>query len=103
MAKSDPIPTLVIYTPKKGKEKDLQTLVEKHWPILNGLGLVTKDAARIWKATDKRTGGVYFVEMFSWKDGHAPDVAHQTPEVMAMWEPMGLVMEDLKLATIEAL
>jgi len=46
---------------------------------------------------------VYFVEMFSWKDGHAPDVAHQTPEVMAMWEPMGLVMDDLKLATIEAL
>jgi hypothetical protein len=103
MAKTDPIPTLVIYRPKKGKEKELQELVEKHWPILNRVGLVTKDPAKVWRAQDKRSGDVFFVEMFSWKDGEAPDIAHQTPEVMSMWEPMGAIMEGLQLATIESI
>ena len=103
MPKSDPVPTLVIYTPKKGKDKELEGVVEKHWPTLNRLGLVTKEPAKIWRATDKRTGEVYFVEMFSWKDAEAPEIAHQTPDVMATWETMGAFMEDLKLAAIEPL
>ena len=101
MPDTKPVPTLVIYTPKNGKENELQPLVENHWPTLNRIGLVTKDPARIWRATDKRAGKSFFVEIFSWKDGEASNVAHQTPEVMAVWEPMGAILENLQIAEIE--
>lgn len=101
MSKSSPVNMLVTYRPKKGKENELLALVKKHWPALNQVGLVTKEPAKIWKASDKRSGAVYFVETFQWKDAEAPGIAHQTPEIMAVWEPMGAVMEDLTLASLE--
>jgi hypothetical protein len=96
-----PVLTLVGYHPKKGKEAEVQALVERHWPTLSKVGLVTKEPAKLWKATDKRTGEVHFVEIFSWKDEAASGIAHQTPEVMAVWEPMGAVLADLRLAALE--
>ena len=101
MSKGKPINMLVTYHPKAGKDAQLLALVKKHWPALDKVGLVTKEPARIWKATDKRSGATYFVETFQWKDEEAPGIAHQTPEVMAIWEPMGPVMEELRLAQIE--
>ena len=101
MAKSAPVTMLVTYRPKKGNEKELLALVEKHWPALNKIGLVTPERAKIWKSTDIRSGEVAFVELFQWKDEKASATAHQTPEVMAIWEPMGLLLEDLRLTQAE--
>jgi hypothetical protein len=101
MAKSAPVLTLVTYTPRKGKEADLLALVEKHWPTLQKVGLVTAEPAKVWRATDKRKGTVAFVELFSWRDGEASGIAHQMPEVMAVWEPMGGVMEDMRIEQLE--
>lgn len=104
MANTDnPVLTHGTYRPKKGKEGELQALVEKHWPVLNDLGLVTKDPAKVYRATDKRSAQVYFIEIFSWRDENAPETAHQTPEVMAVWETMGPVMEGMELAALEPL
>src|SRR5262245_44494207 len=104
MNKPAPVPTLVIYRPKKGKEAEMQSVVENPRPLLDRLGLITKEPARIWRATDKdRADVVYFVEIFSWKDPEAPNVAHQTPEVMAVWESMGAFLERLELARLEPL
>ena len=75
----------------------------RHWPVLNELGLVTKDPAKVYQATDKRSAQVYFIEIFSWRDQKAPEIAHQTPEVMAVWETMGPVMEGMELAALETL
>ena len=102
MPKSAPVLTLVTYQPRKGKEADLLALVQKHWPTLQKVGLVTHEPARIWRATDKRKGTVSFVELFSWRDGEASNQAHQLPEVMAVWEPMGAVMESMSIAQLEA-
>src|SRR4026209_39463 len=77
-----PVLTHVTYRPKKGKEQELFDLVKKHWPVLKGLGLSTNEPAKVYWATDKRSGQVYFIEIFSWRDEKAPDIAHQTPEVM---------------------
>ncbi|HXD33917.1 MAG TPA: hypothetical protein VN643_22550 [Pyrinomonadaceae bacterium] len=96
-----PVLTHVTYRPKKGKEEELFTLVKKHWPMLKGIGLVTNDPAKVYRATDKRSGAVYFIEIFSWRDEKAPDIAHQTPEVMSVWETMGPVLEGLELAALE--
>lgn len=103
MPKNDPVTMLVTYRPKKGKERELLALVEKHWPALNKVGLVTPERARIWRSTDIRSGEVAFVELFQWKDEQASTVAHQTPEVMAIWEPMGPILEELKLTQAESI
>jgi quinol monooxygenase YgiN len=98
---SKPVKMHVTYRPKKGKEEELFALVKKHWPALSKLGLATKDRATVYRATDKRSGQVYFIELFAWKDEKASTIAHQTPEVMAIWEPMGPIMESMELAVIE--
>ena len=97
----NPVLTHVTYRPKKGKEEELFSLVKKHWPILKEIGLATNDPAKVYRATDKRSGQVYFIEIFSWRDEKASEVAHQTPEVMAVWETMGPVLEGLELAKLE--
>ena len=97
----DPVLTHVTYKPKKGQEQALLALIKKHWPTLHALGLSTEDPAQVYRATDKNSGDDFFVEIFSWKDEAASDIAHQTPEVMAIWEPMGPVMEHLGLAKLE--
>ena len=100
---SKPVPTLVSYFPKPGKEKELLALIEKHWPALDKAGLVTKSPAKVWKAHDKRKGTEFFIEYMEWKDGEASGIAHQLPEVMAVWEPMGPIMETMSIVQIEEL
>lgn len=91
--KGKPVIAHVTYMPKKGKEKELLDLVKKHWPTLKKAGLATSEPAKVWQATDIRTGRVYFIEIMSWVDEDASRTAHELPEVMAVWEPMGNIME----------
>ena len=93
MTQGTPVTMMCSYRPKPGKEEELFALVQKHWPVLDRAGLVTKDPAIIYRASDKRTNLVYFVEIFSWKDDKQSSVAHQLPEVMKIWEPMGPSLE----------
>jgi hypothetical protein len=96
-----PVTNIVTYTPKPGKEDELLALVKKHEPALRKVGLVTSEPFRVWKAYDIRKRRVQFIEHFVWKDGKSSDVAHQTPEVMAVWEPMGPVLEELTICEAE--
>ena len=36
------------------------------------------------------------MELLEWCDDGAPDRAHELPEVMAVWEPMGALCESRK-------
>jgi hypothetical protein len=94
---------LVTYVPKPGKEEELRELVEKHWPALDAVGLASPMKPTIWRAYDIREHRTYFVELFAWKDETSSDIAHQTPEVMAIWEPMGPILEKLTIAKVEPL
>ena len=103
---SKPVHRLVIYRPKAGKTEDLLAILRKHGPVLRGSGLLTDAPVQIYRATDLRRQGEaepYFIETFEWKDEAASDVAHQTPEVMAVWETMGPYLENMTLTTLEAL
>jgi quinol monooxygenase YgiN len=100
---SKPVPTLVIYRPKKGKAEELRALVKKHAPALAKVGLITEDGVRAWRAHDKRKDEDCFVELFSWRDEEASGLAHQTPEIMAVWEPMGPVLEGMSILQLEPL
>jgi|SRR5688572_17255264 len=96
-----PVKNVVTYVPKPGKEAELLALVKEHERALRSVGLVTPQPFQVHRAFNIRTQRVSFIESFEWKDGRAPDVAHQTPEIMAVWEPMGPVLEELTILEVE--
>ncbi len=96
-----PVTVLVTYRPKKGKERAFLSILKRHWPALKAAKLVTATRARTWRATNKRSGRTYFVEMFAWKDADASDMAHRTPDVMAVWGPMESLLESMEIAVVE--
>jgi quinol monooxygenase YgiN len=99
----DPVHRLVIYRPKAGSLAALEALVKQHGPVLRKTGLLTDDPVRIYRASDVRApdAGAFVVEEFVWRDGAASDIAHQTPEVMAVWETMGPHLADMTLITLD--
>jgi len=103
MPRTGPVTMLVSYYPKEGKSKALLLLLKKQWSTLNRMGLVSTMPQTIWRASDKRTGRRYLVELFQWKDSRASARAHGMPEVMAIWNPMTAVLESMQLARVEPL
>ena len=102
MSESSPVRVLCIYRVKDGKESEFRPLLEKHWPTLNAIGLVTSEPAQWFLSRDKNKRRC-FIEIFEWKDGSAPQTAHELPEVMAVWEPMGELVEDMEFLDLESL
>ena len=100
MDSSKPVRMLCTYRVKEGKEADFLRLLERHWPTLSSVGLATGDPAQVLQGRDKG-GRTVFIETFSWKDAEAPDVAHQTPEVMSVWEPMGALADEMNFWPVE--
>jgi hypothetical protein len=96
------VKTHVTYRPKPGKEQELFDLVMKHGPVLAATGLITGDKPQVYKAHNVRTNQDYFIEIFSWRDEKASGLAHQTPELMAVWEPMTPILEQLEISVIDA-
>lgn len=95
-----PVPTIVIYHPVAGRAHELEALIKKHGPALQASGLITAAPVRAWRAVDKRSKGAFFVEILEWRDEMASDTAHQTPEIMAVWEPMGPCLESMTIAKL---
>lgn len=102
---SDPVMVLVTYKPKPGKEAELEALVRRHGPTMRATGLLGPEGVRTWRVVP-RAGegeGAYFVELMQWRDAEASGLAHQTPEVMAVWEPMEAALEELIIAPLAPL
>ena len=91
---------LCTYWPKPGQEEAMRAMLLKHGPALKSGGLLGDEPVRIWKATD-RSGRTRFVERFDWRDETSSDTAHQLPEVMAVWEPMGELCDDMDFSVVE--
>jgi hypothetical protein len=58
---------------------------------------------RAWEGQDKRKGKAFYVELFQWCDDEASGLAHQTPEIMAVWESMGPLLEELTISSLTPL
>src|SRR5260221_10811957 len=84
---------LVLYRPKAGSEAALLELCKKHAPALTASGLLSpNEPVTLYRATDLRRHGEpepYFAETFEWKSPECGAIAHQSPEIMSVWEPMG--------------
>src|SRR5688572_9758588 len=89
-----PAPTTVVclYRVPQGRETEFEGLLRRHWPTLHSLGLVTDDRPLHYQGAE-RDGGPLFVELFSWNSEEASSLAHEHPEVMAIWERMGKLTE----------
>jgi len=86
------------YRVKPGARDRFIELLRKHWPALRDAGLATATPALHFEAevgdgSRHNETGTTFVEIFSWSRPDAPQLAHNTPAVMAVWEPMGALVE----------
>jgi hypothetical protein len=86
-AKSGAETVICLYRVKAGNEAKFQRLLERHWPTLRALRLVTARKPRHFRGAEDG-GGPLFVEIFDWVDGEAAGLAHTHPEIAAIWEPM---------------
>jgi len=80
------------YRVRPGKEPDFRTLLQRHWPTLRQLDVVTDEPAVAYQGVDEK-GRPFFVEIFHWKNAAALERAHQHPDVLAVWEPMDQLCE----------
>lgn len=100
---STPQPVVCIYRVAPENDQKFQELLRQHAPTLDAVGLKSSEPSRCFKGKNQM-GEIAYVEMFSWKDPEAADVAHQTPEIMQIWEPMGDLttsMEFIDIAPLE--
>ena len=95
----------------------METLLAKHWPTLHAQGLVTDARAAVYRGLPTAGPGegpdavgdagdaraTEYAEVFSWVSPDAPGTAHQLPEVLAVWEPMGALCEQMDFPHFEAL
>jgi quinol monooxygenase YgiN len=94
---------LVVYKVKKGHDDEFKKLLAAHWPALRKVDLVTDEPAQIWRGDSIRSqsDGTTWVELYTWKDGTSAEVAHQTPEIMQIWEPMTPLLEGMDIIYLD--
>ena len=88
-----PLTVIATYRVKKESEGAFRRLLEKHWPTLREHDLVSADPPLIFRG-EEEGGGLLFVEIFAWRNEAASDIAHELPEVLAIWEPMAQHCEE---------
>ncbi len=107
MATNKPLLNICTYKVKPGKEAEFEALLAKHWPTLHAAGLVTDEPARIYrglasgKPGEKHGAQGTYVEIIVWKDQQSPGFAHQSPDVMSVWEPMGALCSEMDFPAFE--
>lgn len=79
---------IALYRPKDGKTKELETLVQKHFPILKEYGLTTEKDPFIGRSSDGT-----ILEIFEWANQEAAKKAHDHPAVAKIWEAMAVVCD----------
>jgi len=91
MAKTKDSVVVCSYRVKAGHEKEFVALLKTHWSTLLKLGLVHEQPRMALQGRDTEKTSC-FVEVFAWKE-RGFEVAHQHPEVLALWEPMEQMCE----------
>jgi hypothetical protein len=86
------VTSLCIYRVKRGSEGAFEKLLAKHWPTLRRAGLGADEPSTCYRGAEGENQPI-FVELLHWKDEHGAERAHELPEVMAVWEPMGKLCE----------
>jgi len=97
---AEPVKVLCLYRIKEGQETAFRELLRRHWPTLRQAGLATGEPALHYQSQD-REGKTTFVEIFDWVEESSADTAHEAPEVMRVWEPMGSLCDGMEFLHID--
>lgn len=89
---SQPEIVICTYRVRRGREAEFERLLSRHWPTLRALDLVTAQPPQHFRGSEA-DGAPVFVEIFGWSSAEAAGLAHEHPEVMAIWEPMDQLTE----------
>ncbi len=109
MSDAEPQTVICTYKVKPGKEADFEALLRKHWPTLRDNGLVTDTPPRFFRGKpshkpEGRHGAERtYIEIYEWKNARAVELAHASPRVMAVWEPMGACCDEMDFPHFEPL
>jgi hypothetical protein len=101
MPKDKPEIVICQYTCKDGKQKEFEKLLASHWPTLKKLKLVDEDEKPQYYRGKTKEGKLIYVEIYAWINHAAVQRAHELPDLMAVWEPMGQVCEDMRFPHVE--
>jgi hypothetical protein len=86
------VTSLCIYRVKPGCEAAFKKLLAKHWPTLRRVGLAADVPSAVYAGSEGENEPI-FVELLHWQDASGAETAHEVPDVMAVWEPMGKLCE----------
>jgi hypothetical protein len=86
----DPETVICTYRVRAGDENQFVDLLRRHWKTLRALGFVTEEASQAFRSLESPPT---YIEIFTWVPGGF-DQAHEHPDVLALWEAMGEVLED---------
>lgn len=77
---------IAMYRPKVGQTAELESLVKRHFAVLNEYGLTTEQKPFIGRSADGT-----ILEIFEWLSREAAEKAHDHPAVAKIWEAMTMV------------
>ncbi len=83
------------FRPKPGKEEELRQVIADRLPLLRRLGFATDREAILMRSRD----GV-LIQVSEWSSDEAIAKAHETPEVLAMWDRFAACSEYVKLDSL---
>jgi hypothetical protein len=89
MAAGKPETVLLRFQAKAGAEDDLARVIARHWKTARDLKLVN-DTPHV-TVRGAENGKIYFVDIFTWRDGSIPDSA--PPAIQAIWAEMNKLVE----------
>ncbi len=84
--------SLCLFRVKPSHETEFASLLKTHWTTLRDLDLVVAQPPQTFRGLEKE-GAPLYVELLTWKNADACAMAHELPEVLAIWEPMDLCCE----------
>jgi hypothetical protein len=84
---------LCTYRVKKGKEAAFEKLLARHYPTLARLGWVADEPRMLFRGTDE-SGKTFYLEVLPWKGERYPRMAHEHPDVLAVWHAMDALCEE---------
>ncbi|MEJ3658587.1 hypothetical protein WEH80_37080 [Actinomycetes bacterium KLBMP 9759] len=86
--------TIAHYRVRPGHEERFTDILRQHRATLRALELVTDRPSEAYVGTERDIDGPLFVEIIEWVDARGAAVAHEHPQVSALWERIGQACED---------
>lgn len=83
---SNPQTVICTFRVKADSMAPFRELLDRHWPVLRRLELVTDTTEQVFIDADETAPTI--VSIFEWASGEAVSRAHHHPDVAEIWEAM---------------